>query len=154
MRPVNDESPSDRDEVPFAPPATPVEVHCLHCERTFDSSLIELRDGAGPDGEPAWCCPTPGCDAAGFCFDLWPTDPEWRDADGELVCQWDEEADFEGHVDAAVLGGFWRHAPRDLLPPVDAPDELEIHVDGDETPPLVRMFGEAAPSFVDDEIPF
>jgi hypothetical protein len=41
------------------------------------------------DGFPGfWMCPTPNCDGAGFCFDIFPTDPAhpandgWTDDDG------------------------------------------------------------------------
>jgi len=88
----------------FPPPEIPIEVFCLHCHESYDSYLIEFRLGAGPDGiEGAWCCPTPECDGVGFCFDIWPTDPDWRDENGEKVCSFtddeDEDEDFGEEYD-------------------------------------------------------
>jgi hypothetical protein len=71
-----------------------VEVHCLHCGREYDSYLIwwdeELIDGKRSG---FWRCPTPGCSGAGFGFDIWPVDPEYRDEDGELIWCDDEDND-------------------------------------------------------------
>jgi hypothetical protein len=93
-----DDDDDDEYTDPFAPPAIPTEVYCLHCEQTYDSWRIEWRErrgGLSPDrngrGEGDWCCPTPGCNGLGFCFDLWPTDPEWRDENGEPVNVGDDE---------------------------------------------------------------
>ena len=50
------------------------------------------------DGFPGfWMCPTPNCSGAGFCFDIFPTDPDhpanegWHDLD-ELEEDEDSEA--------------------------------------------------------------
>jgi len=91
-------------EDPFRPPDIPTEVCCMHCGEEYESYLIhwEARDGAeGLDG--FWCCGTPGCDGKGFCFDIWPTDPEWRDEDGEKVMFFDDDDDDEEGEDVEDL---------------------------------------------------
>jgi len=80
----------------FRPPDVPIEVHCIHCGREYDSYLIwwdeEIVDGKR-DG--FWRCPTPGCGGAGFGFDIWPTDPDYVDPrTGEkMCCSFDEDDD-------------------------------------------------------------
>src|SRR6185436_8147845 len=63
---------------PMAPPAEPCECYCLHCGRTFMSDRMWFqRVINAKDGFPGfWMCPTPNCDGAGFCFDIFPTDPD------------------------------------------------------------------------------
>lgn len=90
--------PTDADP-PFGPPKENTEVGCLHCRRVYDSYLIELRDGAGPGGEPAWCCPTPGCNGLGFGFDILPTDPNYRDENGGWSFTDDGDEDEDGEWD-------------------------------------------------------
>jgi hypothetical protein len=77
--------PLDPDDDCFKPPAIPTEVHCLHCDREYESYLIEWRIERTIGGERIgfWCCPTPGCDGKGFGFDLMPTDPDYVGEDGE-----------------------------------------------------------------------
>lgn len=80
----------------FKPPAVPIEVHCLHCHREYDSYLIEWRQFRNDKGEVDgfWCCPTPGCDGKGFGFDIFPTDPGYVGEDGEPMWEWfDDEED-------------------------------------------------------------
>ncbi len=89
------------DDVPdpeqdcFKPPAQPVEVHCLHCQREYESYLIEWRIEEYRDGSKHgfWCCPTPGCDGRGFGFDIFPTDPDYRNPDGQKM--WNDDDDEE-----------------------------------------------------------
>jgi hypothetical protein len=83
------------DDAPFGPPRENTEVGCLHCREVYDSYRIELRGGAGPGGEPAWCCPTPGCGGLGFGFDILPTDPTYRDENGGWVYDDEESDEFE-----------------------------------------------------------
>jgi len=79
---------------PFRPPDIVTEVECIHCGQTFESYLIHWVPGDPADpGEGFWSCPTPGCDGIGFLFDIWPTDPDWRDEDGQPVCFFDDESD-------------------------------------------------------------
>ena len=62
-------SPDPKD--PFGPPAESIRVICLHCGKEYDSSAMSYDE----DGE-LWMCGTPGCDGAGFGFDIYPaTDP-------------------------------------------------------------------------------
>ena len=95
-------NPLDPDADPFKPPAIPTEVGCLHCGEEYDSYLIEWRVETLADGSQRgfWCCPTPGCDGAGFGFDILPTDPEYRDerrgwAVDEEENDYEEEDDYE-----------------------------------------------------------
>lgn len=94
VAPREHHEPDDDGRDIFRPPAIPIEVSCLHCGQVYDSYTIEWREDAGPPGDAgAWCCPTPGCGGLGFLFDIWPTDPEWRDEDGNLVCGLDESVE-------------------------------------------------------------
>ena len=85
----------------FHPPPIPIEVGCLHCGEAYDSYLIHWVEDDTFENGGYWACPTPGCDGKGFCFDIWPTDPEWRDENGEKVwfddvdCEDDESLDFD-----------------------------------------------------------
>ncbi len=49
---------------PFAPPPTPVQVWCIHCENEYCS------DAMVQDDEGLWCCGTAGCGGVGFGFDV------------------------------------------------------------------------------------
>ncbi len=50
---------------PFAPPRTPVQVRCIHCETEYRSdAMVQGDDGL-------WRCGMPGCDGRGFEFDVW-----------------------------------------------------------------------------------
>jgi hypothetical protein len=82
----------------FRPPQVPVEVGCLHCQQTYESYLIEWREYTDEKGTTHgfWCCPIPGCDGKGFGFDIFPTDPEYRDErTGELMWCSDDEGEDE-----------------------------------------------------------
>jgi hypothetical protein len=85
----------------FKPPAIPTEVGCLHCQQTYESYLIEWRVSVNDDGKRYgfWCCPTPGCDGRGFGFDIFPTDPEYRDEDGELMWSSDDDEDDDSEME-------------------------------------------------------
>lgn len=87
--------PLDPQSDRFKPPAIPTEVHCLHCGQEYDSYLIEWRIETDHEGKPRgfWCCPVPGCDGKGFCFDIFPTDPDYRDEHGEKVWHTDDEGE-------------------------------------------------------------
>lgn len=92
--------PCNPQDDSFRPPTIPVEVHCLHCDREYESYLIhwveEERDGRKMG---FWCCPTPGCDGKGFGFDIFPTDPEYRDEEGNLMWH-DDDEDGEAEEEA------------------------------------------------------
>ena len=76
---------------PMAPPSQSCECYCLHCGRSFMSDQMWFqRVINAKDGFPGfWMCPTPNCDGAGFCFDIFPTDPDhpanegWHCADDD-----------------------------------------------------------------------
>jgi hypothetical protein len=109
-------------EAAFPPPADVIDVHCIHCGKTFVSSDMVKR-WIDSTAEYAWCCPDEECDGVGFCFDIWPVDPDWRDEHGDPVttdalpanfpekrenCVWlesDEEIMFE---DEYRVGGYER----------------------------------------------
>lgn len=76
----------------FKPPEVNTVVSCLHCGEEYDSYKIHwVEDASWGVGGGFWACGTPGCDGKGFCFDIWPTDPEWRDENGMKV--WIEDDD-------------------------------------------------------------
>ena len=88
---------------PFRPPAIPTEVCCLHCGQEYESYLMEWREEAdAKTGEVRgfWCCPTEGCGGAGFGFDIFPTDPEYRDENGQPLWGSDDDADTDADTDA------------------------------------------------------
>ena len=66
-----------------------------------DGSRSGERLNAGVKGRgeavAKWCCPTPGCHAAGFGLDIFPVDPEWNDPSGVLRAAWeaDDDADLD-----------------------------------------------------------
>lgn len=96
----------DPDSDCFRPPAVNTEVGCLHCQQVYDSYRIEWREGADADGRPwgFWCCPVPGCDGKGFLFDIFPTDPEYRDEDGRLVYTYDDDDEADEEFDTDLDG--------------------------------------------------
>jgi hypothetical protein len=52
------------------------------------------------DGFPGfWMCPTPNCDGAGFCFDIFPTDPSHPANEGWVEDDDDDEASDEADPD-------------------------------------------------------
>ncbi|HLW68943.1 MAG TPA: hypothetical protein VKS79_26765 [Gemmataceae bacterium] len=116
----------------FAPPKVPVEVGCLHCQQTYESYLIEWREYTDEKGNTFgfWCCPMPGCDGKGFGFDIFPTDPEYRDErTGELMWCSDEEDD----EDYDLLDDDGTDAPDSPAPngratkrPSEDDDDMEI----------------------------
>lgn len=81
---------------PFRPPTIPTEVRCLKCGREYESYLMywEEKLVAG-EMQKLWCCPHDDCDGAGFGFDVFPTDPEYVNEEGEQMCIWDEEEQAE-----------------------------------------------------------
>jgi|GEM_PF-5773174 len=81
-----DELPPEALDDPFKPPIPPRLVWCLHCEQTYMSSLMKWVDGL-------WRCGMPGCDGAGYCFDIFDADNNPFQDDG------DEDFDFDGDVD-------------------------------------------------------
>ena len=85
----------------LGPPIVSTLVHCIHCNNEYDSYQIKWVVRRDEKGElwPHWACPIPGCDGAGFCFDIWPIDPEWRNEHGEKVWCDDDEEDGEDELD-------------------------------------------------------
>lgn len=132
--------PLDGDADTFKPPAIPTEVGCLHCGRTFESYLIEWRIEAGADGKERgfWCCPTPGCGGRGFGFDLLPTDPDYRDENGESFFVSDDggetdadefdlfDDDSEDCIDGLIDKDTNDGPPRDRTKPSEPEDDSDI----------------------------
>jgi hypothetical protein len=120
---------------PFHPPAIPIEVGCLHCGQSYDSYLIEWRIETDADGKPHgfWCCPTPNCGGRGFGCDIFPTDPDYVDEDGNKMWSEDdgEEADefddeFEDDLDDEFEAEFG-----------EEPEEPPPSTNGKQQPPEV-----------------
>jgi len=144
---MNDpDQPRDKDDDPrtdaMAPPQEVCECTCLHCGRVFMSDqmwfqkVVNAKDGF----QGFWMCPTPNCSGAGFCFDIFPTDPNhpanegWVDFDEEEFAEefaesetdeeteWDPteskyaEMDAEALADDDVEGDEWKYAGEDDVP--------------------------------------
>jgi len=92
---MSSHDPTDPTGDPFGPPPISTEVFCLHCGEEYDSYRIEWRVLDMEDGSKHgfWCCPIEGCDGKGFGFDIFPTDPEYRDENGEAMWTTDDEDD-------------------------------------------------------------
>ena len=94
---------ADHDEInpetdPFRPPDVPTEVSCLHCQQEYESYLIQwVQETVDGKMQGFWCCPTPDCDGKGFGFDIFPTDPDWCDENGQHM--WADDDDDESDED-------------------------------------------------------
>jgi hypothetical protein len=135
-------SDEDDDDGAFPPPEEPVEVRCIHCGKEFLSSAMVKR-WQEHMSEFAWCCPDDECDGVGFCFDIWPLDPDWRDASGDAVhddalpanfpekredCVWLDADEEILCADEFRVGGYERQARIDsqtdvYWPPGSKPSE-------------------------------
>jgi antitoxin HicB len=88
---------------PMRPPKESTLVHCIHCDEEYDSWRMVYRVSVGHDGKVHgfWCCAMPGCDGAGFQFDIFPVDPNYIAEDGQPQGEWvdcderDEDCDCE-----------------------------------------------------------
>ena len=118
---MTDDDMCNPDSDPFKPPAIPTEVFCLHCQREYDSYLIhyvvEEHEGRKMG---FWCCPTPECDGKGFGFDIFPTDPDYINEDGEKMWFDDDDEDFEDEEDDDETADFDEQS---FDPPTDTPDQ-------------------------------
>lgn len=111
--------PRDPSSDPYAPPAVPCEVRCAHCGHFYDSWQIIWRALDG-ESEAAWCCPTPGCDGVGFGYDIFPTDPEWIDENGNKLFV--SDADLGEDPDDEDFVAFLDDDEEDDDPSVDDED--------------------------------
>ena len=136
---------------PYRPPAIPTEVCCLHCGQEYESYLIHWQEEVDERGEVHgfWCCPTTGCDGRGFGFDIFPTDPEYRDEDGEPMWFHDDEDgafDFEWEDEDGDQNGDQERADT-LLEAFDADDflaaggpfDLDLPPPPTDTPPPLEL---------------
>lgn len=93
---ASDESaydPIDPQADHFRPPSIPTLVWCMHCHEEYDSWKMHYEIVTGKDGEPHgfWRCGTPGCNGAGFGFDIHPVDEDYIDPDGRDMGEWSED---------------------------------------------------------------
>ena len=127
--------PSQHDDGdPMGPPKVPCEVECIHCGCRYMSSDIRWQhDPDGPDGG-WWVCPIDGCNGAGFCFDIFPTDPEvarshgvetWDEDDENWIDDLDpaDESDDADFHKPPTAGDADRTGDRQSFPPSRMPDE-------------------------------
>ena len=85
----HEDLPPEALDDPFKPPDKPRMVRCLHCDQTYLSSLMKWRGGL-------WRCGTPGCDGAGYGFDVF-------DENSSLFADEDEEEmGFDGDFDLDI----------------------------------------------------
>ena len=79
--------PTDPQADCFRPPSMPTLVRCLHCNEEYDSWKMRYAITTDADGSRHgfWRCGTPGCDGAGFGFDIFPCDEDYIDPDGRDV---------------------------------------------------------------------
>ena len=85
----HEDLPPEALDDPFKPPDKPRMVLCLHCDQTYLSSLMKWRGGL-------WRCGTPGCDGAGYGFDVF-------DENSSLFADEDEEEmGFDGDFDLDI----------------------------------------------------
>ncbi len=96
-----DTSEPTPDGDPFGPPAISTLVHCIHCGEEYDSYRIEWQVKTCHDGERRgfWRCPMPGCDGAGFGFDILPVDPDYCDENGNRMWSFDDDDEDEDEED-------------------------------------------------------
>lgn len=114
--------PLDKDSDCFKPPAEPTEVGCLHCQGIFMSDQMTYRIDTNADGEKHgfWCCPDPTCDGKGFGFDLLPTDPNYRDENGDgWVFYDDDEEDDDYDDEDDLFNTDYKKGPDSFDPPKD-----------------------------------
>jgi hypothetical protein len=166
---MRDGEPGSDD--PFRPPDIPTEVHCLHCDEEYESYLIRWvphRDADPTEG--FWCCATQGCDGKGFCFDIWPTDPDWRDENGEKVWSYDDDSDDETEGEARENEGGLKELEDRKAPDIETNREADADwspeweqamygsTESDEpdepAPPSPDTPRPPIPPFNEDDIPF
>jgi len=113
------DAPPPEDD-PMGPPRMPVEVYCIHCGNVYMSDRIQWQPDSESFDGGTWVCPIDGCDGAGFCFDIYPTDPDIARQFG--VEYFDEEEDEEGFVDDFSVPDPPTNSPR--TPRIFGDDEI------------------------------
>ena len=108
----------------MGPPKTPVEVYCIHCGNIYMSDRIRWQPDSDCFDDGIWVCPIDGCDGKGFCFDIFPTDPDIARQFGVEYFDDDEEdeEDDESFVDDFDVPDPPTHSPRP--PRIFGDDEL------------------------------
>jgi hypothetical protein len=125
----------DPDSDPFRPPAIPTEVGCLHCGQEYDSYLIEWRVETDDAGNQMgfWCCPTPGCGGRGFGFDIFPTDPDYRDEEGNKMWCDDDEGEDDEDFDEELLDDFGGEVD-EPIPPTNGKEQRPPPIGEEDIP--------------------
>lgn len=100
VAPNSEPTPPPQDDA-MGPPATPVEVECIHCGSVYMSDKIRWQPDANGPGGGWWTCPVAGCDGAGFCFDIFPTDPKVAEQFGVHAWEGEESEKFDPSGDEA-----------------------------------------------------
>lgn len=78
----------------FPPPTVPTKVQCIQCGRIYESYMIQFVSADHDNKLGTWHCPTAECPGVGFLFDIWPTDPNWIDEQGNKMCREEEGPDL------------------------------------------------------------
>lgn len=92
---TDDDLPPEALKDCMRPPKVSTLVHCIHCNEEYDSWRIVYRVRVGYDGKVRgfWDCPMPGCDGAGFQFDIFPVDRNYIAEEGQPQGEWVEDHD-------------------------------------------------------------
>ena len=158
------------EDDPMGPPKVPCEVECIHCGNVYLSSEIRWQpDPKGPGGG-WWVCPIEGCDGAGFCFDIFPTNPDVGRGFGVESWDFEEDDDDEADYDDDVfeVAEPWKNGTAGDDDGDDEHDGPPYNLFDDERsflahdadpserppPPRRRLTDGDDPCFSDDDIPF
>lgn len=140
--------PLDPQADPFRPPSIPTLVWCMHCHEEYDSWKMCYEITTDEDGREHgfWRCGTPGCDGAGFGFDIHPVDPDYIDPDGRDMGEWCEDETPEPHED-------WDRPPEQPTPvrceccgQTYCSSKIVWWVDEDCPPDAFQMYGWRCPT--------
>lgn len=101
---TDDDLPPEALKDCFRPPQVSTLVHCIHCGEEYDSWRMVYRVRVGHDGKVRgfWDCGMPGCDGAGFQFDIFPVDPHYVAEDGQVEGGWVDEHEEDCECEECV----------------------------------------------------
>ncbi|MCI0366265.1 MAG: hypothetical protein L0Y44_10175 [Phycisphaerales bacterium] len=127
---TDDDLPPEALKDCMKPPRQSTLVACLHCGEEYDSWRMAYRVRAYSDGAVRgfWECGIPGCDGAGFMFDIFPTDPNYVAEDGALQGEWveDHEDDCECEDCVQVRAEIEQWEKDHPLPATSAAEEAAL----------------------------